>query len=336
MRIIKNPRELLEKVQFSNCASYSVFFFCLYEESAGNITPNSIRCGNFFSLPLALSLSVSLDSLYSRYRPVRTQTTGYLDLQSCVRYVTFAISAGTNREDDRFPSERRRRVSAACLHPRIYVCTRKCNNALTTLADSPGEAQIRCPLTLSLPLSLSRSRWYPIKQYQFIASPRACGPPPLSSPPRRSSRKFLSPPILGARSLPRGARQARTFSRNSRGTEKKNERKKRPKSENAIECVTHSRTKPLPPAIRADLSPRPANFCPCHVETCFRPTRRRLLSLSLSLFGTIEGTSLSLYPSCARLSPSPVKCHNSLCSRPCLLRQWTNARYVHPTPFDTT
>lgn len=57
--------------------------------------------------------------------------------------------------------------------------------------------------------------------------------------------------------------------------------------------VSHSRTT-LPFTDHADLFPQPANFCPCHVETCFRPTRR-LLSLFLSAaLGMIEETSLSL------------------------------------------
>lgn len=160
---------------------------------------------------------------YIRDRPVRTQTTGYLNLQSCVRYVTFAISAGTNREDDRFPSERRRRVSVACLHLCIYVCARKRNNALTTLADSPGEAQIRPPLSLFL--SLSCSRWYPIKQYQFIASPSARVLVVRSSSSCFS--KFFSSLILeyAACSFPCGERlRPRTFSRNSGGEKKEDAR----------------------------------------------------------------------------------------------------------------
>lgn len=128
----------------TECVSYSVtFFFLSRKESARRFQDNSTN-------PIHAEIFLS-SVIYPRYRPVRTQTTGYLNLQSCVRYVTFTISAGTNRGDDRFPSEH----AAGVFPPRVYICVhiciRKRNNALTTLADSPGEAQIRCR-PLSFPL----------------------------------------------------------------------------------------------------------------------------------------------------------------------------------------
>lgn len=197
-----------------------------------------------------------------------------------------------------------------------------------THADSPGEARIRClpPPSLSLSLSsplisdkadINLSRLLACARVRavfllllFLLSSSSSSPLP---PPRRGASrvaKFLS--SLESWSNPRAlppAANVRPALSHGIAAEKEKEEEKKENGEatepNRCNRMCHTRAQPLPLPIAPDLFPAAAaNFCPCHVETCFGPTRRLLSPfLSRSLLSMIEETSLSLCSSYTRVSP---------------------------------
>jgi len=158
---------------------------------------------------------------------------------------------------DRFPSERRRRVSAACLHLCIHVYV----NETTHLPRSrirPGKRRSVVPFSLS-PLSFPLISDKAISIYR-VSWRVSYGLSPLSPPPFLARRvaKFLP---LWSRSNPRALAspsppsfdgcQAHTFSRGGR-------RKRKRRSEDAIECVTLAHNASVIDS--TDLFLQPANF----------------------------------------------------------------------------
>lgn len=202
------------------------------------------------------------------FATILSKNASYLLQYSALWYVTLAISAGTSCEDDWFllwaPTTRFRRVFTS-----VYIQSKR-NKVLT-----PGSAEIRC-------CSHSRCRWYPIKQYQFIASPhtrarayvRVTRSLSSSLSSFRASQNFFSDPeIIPKRSLYCEKRQARTFSRNN--CEKKNQNEDR---------MCHTRVRDFFLCRLHRSLPQPANFCLCHVlQDLFRAHSSSAFFLPLGL-----------------------------------------------------
>lgn len=239
---------------------------------------------------------------------MQTQTTtGYLNLQSCVRIRDVRGIRGDQSRGQSIFAERRRCVSAACLHS-AYVCIHI--NEKTHLPRSwirPGKRRSVVPSLVPSLISDKAISIYRVSSRVFVAVFLLLLLRPPSSSSHSVALRNFSPlrSWSNPRALPPAAeRQARTFSRNSR------EKRKRPKARGCNPNVSHSRTRfrcrshrSLPCSRRTfvHVTWRPVSDPPV---VCFLSSSRSLLVWSK------KHHFLSVPP--IIVSSSSVKCHSLL------------------------